>query len=172
MEFINPFQILNQIDLRPDMVAADFGCGSGSWTIPLAKQLEQGRVYAIDILEEPISSLMGKAKLYEILNIKKVLADVENEISEIKGNSCDLVLMTTLLFQIEDKHSVFKEANRILKTGGKLLVVDWNKNSSLGPTQGKISALEVKDIAESLGFQLEKELSAGNYHYALVFIKK
>ena len=48
------------------MIAADFGCGSGGWAIPLAKKLEEGKVYAIDILEEPLSALRARAKLEKI----------------------------------------------------------------------------------------------------------
>mgnify|MGYP001611054209 FL=1 len=52
--FLNPTEILRQLELKKDMVACDFGSGSGGWAIPLAKILEEGRVYAIDILEEPL----------------------------------------------------------------------------------------------------------------------
>lgn len=170
-EFVNPIQILAKIGLEKTMTAADFGSGSGGWTIPLASLLEEGRVYAIDIQEEPLSALMGKARLQGISNIKKIIADVEKEVLEIRGNSCDLVLMTDLLFQIDDKTAVFREANRILKPEGKVLVIDWNVDSSLGPREGRISQEKVKELAQNSSFQLEEELKAGDYHYALVFTK-
>ena len=170
-EFVNPIQILEKVGLRKNMIAVDFGSGSGGWTIPLALKLEQGRVYAIDLQEEPISALMGRAKLQGISNVKKIIADVEKGVLEIKSFSCDLVLMTDLLFQIDDRPAVFKEANRVLKSEGKILVVDWNVDSSLGPREGRISQEEVKELAQNFGFRLEKEFKAGDYHYALVFTK-
>jgi len=55
-EFLNPKSIIKEhLTIKPGMVAVDFGCGSGGWTIPLAELLEHGRVYAVDILEEPLS---------------------------------------------------------------------------------------------------------------------
>lgn len=170
-EFVNPTQILGRIGLKKTMIAADFGSGAGGWTIPLASLLEEGIVYAVDLQEEPLSALIGKAQLQGISNVKKILADVEKEISEIKSYSCDMVLMTDLLFQIDDKTAVFKEANRVLKPDGKVLVVDWNMNSSLGPREGKISQEQVKEIAQDSGFRLEEEFKAGDYHYGLVFTK-
>jgi len=80
--------------------------------------------------------------------------------------------MTNLLFQVEDKKQVFKQADRILKQRGKILVVDWKPNNLLEPKKGKISADEVKKIAKEFDFELKKEFSAGDYHYALVFEKK
>lgn len=169
-EFLNPQQILNQLELRADMVAADFGCGSGGWVIPLAKKLEEGKVYALDILREPLSALEGKAKAEKILNIETAIADVE-EGTKLLPESCDLVLMTNLLFECDDKTKVLAEGKRVLKPGGKILVVDWRSEAAMGPQENRVSPEEVKKIAQDLGLKLEKEFSAGSYHYSLVFSK-
>lgn len=172
VKFVNPNEVLNKIKLRSDMTAADFGCGSGGWVIPLAKKLEQGLVYAIDIQEEPLSALESKLKVEGIQNVKKVLSDIEVENgSKVPALSSDLVLMTNLLFQTEKKKEVFKEADRILKPGGKILVVDWKPETSLGPDEGRVSPEEVKKLAEEFKLKLKKEFSAGDYHYGLVFEK-
>ena len=88
-EFVDPIKILNQVELKAEMMAADFGSGSGGWTIPLAKILEKGLVFAVDIQEEPLSALSGKAKLEHISNIKKIIANVEEKITGIPDLSCD-----------------------------------------------------------------------------------
>ena len=67
-DFLNPKLILDKLKLRKDMIAADFGSGSGGWAIPLARTLEDGFVYAIDILEEPTSVLKGKISRERISN--------------------------------------------------------------------------------------------------------
>lgn len=79
------------------------------WVIPLAKKLEQGLVYAIDIQEEPLSALESKLKVEGIQNVKKVLSDIEVENgSKVPALSSDLVLMTNLLFQTEKKKKFLK----------------------------------------------------------------
>jgi len=170
-EFVNPQQILNQLNLSANMTAADFGCGSGGWTIPLAKILQKGKVLAVDIQEEPLSALESQMKLQGVSNIQKIVADVEEKIPEIKDGSCDLVLMTDLLFQIDDKEKVFSEAKRILKPKGKILVVEWLPNAILGPQEGRVSSQEVIKIAQNVGLGLEREFKAGDYHYGLLFFK-
>ena len=168
--FLNPSEILKQLNLRKNMIAADFGSGSGGWVIPLAKILEDGHVFAVDILEEPLSALRSKAKLEKLSNIDAIKADVEKGTS-LLADSCDLVLMTNLLFQAENKFGILAEGRRVLKSGGEILVVDWKPESPLGPKEGRVSTEEVKNLANNVNLKLEQEFSAGNYHYALVFKK-
>jgi len=150
------------------MIAVDFGCGSGGWVIPLAKELEEGRVLAVDILQEPLSALKAKAKLEKVSNVEIVSADIEKG-TELFDNSADLVLMTNLLFQCQDRKRVLEEGKRILKKGGKILVVDWEIDSPLGPKEGRVSSEEIKKISQSLGLKLKREFKASNYHYGLIF---
>jgi len=167
--FLNPNEVLKNLELDKDMVCADFGCGSGGWAIPLAKKLEEGKVFAIDILDEALSALRAKIKLEKILNIEIVKSDIEKT-SRLLKNSCDLVLMTNLLFEVADIKNVLEEGKRVLKAGGKILVVDWKKDAALGPKE-KISPKKVKEIAKELDLELEKEFEAGIYHYGLIFVK-
>ncbi len=168
--FLNPQEVLKQLKLKEDMVAADFGCGSGGWVVPLAKKLEEGKIYAIDILEEPLSALKAKIKLEKIINVETIKADVEKGVNILDDN-LDLVLMTNLLFECQDKKSVLVEGKRVLKKGAKLLVVDWKKDNPLTKEIEKVSFQEIKKIAEELNLKVEKEFEAGVYHYGLILVK-
>lgn len=169
--FLNPSEILKQLELWEDMKAADFGSGSGGWVIPLAKILEDGKVYAIDILDEPLSALKAKMRLEKISNVIPLLANVEKGVSQIFEESLDLVLMTNLLFECEDKKAVLNEGKRLLKKGGRILVVDWKRDAPLAPKAGTINQEEVKALAQEFGLAVEKELDAGAYHFGLVLVK-
>jgi len=171
--FLNPSEVLKQLRLEKEMVAADFGCGSGGWVLPLARQLEEGKVYAIDILEEPLSALKGRAKLEKIFNIEIIRSNVEAKNgSKLSNNSCDLVLMTNLLFECENKKNVLEEGKRVLKPGGKILVVDWIKDNPLTTEIEWVDFEEIKKIAKELDLKLEKEFEAGAYHHGLIFTKQ
>ena len=160
------------MELRKNMVAADFGSGSGGWVLPLARRLTEGKVYAIDVLPEALSVLESRSRSEKLFNIQIVCSNLESKRgSTLHPNSVDLVLMTNLLFEVDDKKRVIEEGKRVLKKGGNLLVVDWKTEASVGPENGRISAKDVKEIAEDLDLKLEKEFDAGSYHYGLVFIK-
>jgi ubiquinone/menaquinone biosynthesis C-methylase UbiE len=170
MDFLNPQEVLNELKIEGQMIAADFGSGSGGWAIPLAKRLKFGKVYAIDILEEPLSALKSKAEIQRVYNIETISSNVEKGV-KLPDFCCDLVLLTNLLFQVEDKKRVLTEAKRVLKNGGEILVVDWFPEAIQGPKEGRISPDEVKKMAENLNLKLEKEFQAGIFHYGLIFSK-
>jgi len=171
--FVNPDNVLSKLGLRDFMKAVDFGCGSGSWVLPLAKILDEGSVFAVDVQEEPLSALAGKAKHEGLQNITTITADLEEKIPDIKDDSLDLVIIANTLFQLENKIAVLNEAKRVLKNGGKLLLVDWKIAVSLGPKQGRISKLDALALVKQAGFTSEKDLEqeTGIYHYGLVFVK-
>lgn len=169
MEFLDPEKILRKLNLKKYYLAADFGCGSGNWTIALAKLLTKGKVIAIDILEEPLSALRMRLREEGILNVDLARADVEKR-TPILPESLDLVLITNLLFEAEDKIGVLKEAKRVLKKKGRILIVDWKEDAPFGPEK-KIKKEEILEIGEKLGLKLEEEFEAGSFHFGLVFIK-
>lgn len=170
--FLNPQETLKQLKLRDNMIAADFGCGTGGWACPLAKKLQYGKVYAIDILEEPLSATRAKAKIEKIFNLQTILADVEEGVKFLKNESCNLVLMTNLLFQCKNKKKVLAEGKRVLKEDGRILVVDWQEEVPFGPQDKIILPEKVKEIGQELDLKVEKEFAASPYHYALVFTRK
>jgi ubiquinone/menaquinone biosynthesis C-methylase UbiE len=170
-EFVNPDQILSELSLKAGMTAVDFGSGSGGWVLPLAKRLEEGKVYAIDVLEEKISALKSKAQMQKLNNIETIVDDVETKIGGLSDESCDLALMTNLLFECEDKRGVMAEGKRVLRPGGRILIVDWIKDNPMTKEIEYVSFEEIKDIAKELGLKTEKEFAAGSYHHALILVK-
>ena len=170
--FLEPRKVLDELELKEDMIAAEFGCGSGTFTILLAKRLKEGKVYGLDVQEEPLSALRGRARAEGISNIETIRCNLEEEGgSTLPDDFLDLVLLPNVLFQAEDKKAMLEEAVRVLKKGGEMLVIDWKKDSSFGPKEGKISQKEVKEIVRELGLKLKKEFEAGSFHYGLLFEK-
>lgn len=170
--FLDPEKVLDELDIRENMLAAEFGSGSGLFAIILAKKLEKGRVYALDVQEPPLSALKGKIQMENLSNIEIIRCDLEKPRgSGLPEVSLDLVLISNVLFQVEDKNAMLKEAKRVLRSNGKLLVIDWLAEAPQGPAGARVSSQEIKKICQKLNLKLEKEFKAGAYHWALIFGK-
>lgn len=169
---MRPAEIIDKFDLRPCMAVADFGCGAGYFVLLIARKVGKcGVVYAVDILQSALDSVRSNAKLHSILNIETIKADLEKPNgSKIAANSMDIVLMANILFQVRDKVTTINEAKRVLKKNGKIIILEWVKDSACGPLKDlRISKEEMKALAKKEGLTLEKEFDAGGNHYGLMF---
>ena len=169
----SPEKILDQIEIREQMVAADFGCGHGFFSIPLAKRVPKGKVYALDVVKEALEAVQSRAELEKIDNIEIIQVNLENSGgSKLKDDSIDIVLLRNILFQSQKKEAIIGEAKRVLKKNGRMAIIEWKTDSVMAPKEGWLIEKEmVKKLSESGGLGFEKELILDSHHYGLIFIK-
>ncbi|MBI2021170.1 class I SAM-dependent methyltransferase [Candidatus Giovannonibacteria bacterium] len=174
-DFLNPESVIDTWDVRPGEKIADFGCGAGYFSIPLGKRVgHSGKVYALDIRQEALEATRAKVKLFHMFNVEVVRADLEAiNGSTIRNMWVDKVLIANILFQAENKKQLIEEAFRILRPGGKIILVEWEEGQGpAGPsTDHKIGKSEAQEMLISSGFVAYKEFAAGSHHYGLIYIK-
>lgn len=173
--FLHPERIIARFSLKLGARTADFGAGSGFFTIPLARAVgSEGRVYAIDIQKHSLDVIKAKARLEHLLNIEYVWGDLETAGgSKIKDASVDFVIISNILFQAEKRQEVLREAFRVLAKGGRCAVIEWDESKfSFGPPMDlRVPKRAAQASAEAVGFEQEKEFEAGTHHYGLLFRK-
>ena len=173
-KFINPSSVVAQTGLMTGEVVADLGCGSGFYVLPAAQLVgNPGVVYAVDLLEDKLAATISIANQFGYKNVHVVRADLAKPLLDIPEGSCDLVITGNILHEISNKEMLIRNVYRILKTGGKVLAVEWKKElTPLGPPMDKRleqQALEVKLMGA--GLRKQKDLTADGYHYAVLFEK-
>lgn len=173
--FTNPTENINAMGIFDGMIVADFGAGTGAYTMPLAERVgENGRVYAVEVQKEFLPNIKDSASSLGFKNVEVIWGDIERlGGTKIKSISVDAVVISNVLFQAENKSGVILEAKRILKPGGKLLIVDWKDSfNNLGPVQGAVVSLDMaKTLVAQEGLSLIKEISAGEHHYGIIVVK-
>lgn len=172
--FLNPKQILTDVNVVPGMNIADFGCGGGYFVIPAAQLVgDQGTVFGVDVLKDALSSLSSKAKIFNLSNIVPVWANVEiyGATRGIHDHKMDMVFLIQLLSQTNKMDEVFKEVDRTLShDGGKVLVIDWKtRKFVLGPNKEVLNKQDIIAAAHKYRLILDSEFNPGSYHFGLVF---
>lgn len=173
--FMNPAQILAACNLQTTDSVADFGAGSGFLSREAAKFVPKGNVFAIEIHREIVTRLARDAQDANLTNIHPLWGDIELPGgTRLDDASVNFVIISNVLFHLDDKIACIKEAKRVLKPDGRLLIVDWTESfGGIGPAP---SAVVTKQMAEELcaraGFtKISDTLPAGEHHYAILFKK-
>ncbi len=170
---MNPDDIIKKFNITKGMKVADFGCGAGYFTIPIAKLItNSGKVYAIDVLNSALESVSSKAKIYGLLNVETIRANIEIiNGSKIEDKTIDLVVLANILFQCNDYDSVVSEAKRVVKGDGKIVIIDWIPDKvPLGPKfEHCLSEEDVKKLSIRNGLKSIDNFNAGSKHYGMIF---
>jgi ubiquinone/menaquinone biosynthesis C-methylase UbiE len=163
------------LEIQKGSLIADFGSGPGYFTIPLAKAVgDDGKVYALDVLTSALETVDSKAKMLGLSNIFTKRVNLEKEGgSKIENESVNWIIMKDILFQNKNKEIILKEAYRILKNEGKVLVIEWDKPVvGVGPEQNlRIETEDLKRMIIANYFKIEKKIETGNFHYGLLLVK-
>lgn len=173
---INVNLILEKAEVGDRIKVADLGCGSsGHFIFPAADLVgKQGKVYAVDILKTVLEIINRRVKLENLSNIETVWSDIEIfGATKIEANSLDAALLMNTLYQSHKRAEIVRETTRMIKKGGKLIVVEWkNVASPFGPpVEERVKKDLLQAAAKKFGLQIEEEFEAGDYHYGMVFIK-
>lgn len=171
--FLNPSQIVDNLDLKPGNKVADLGCGPGMFSFLLSKKVEDtGKVFSVDSHKEILEKLNREKDKLNIVNIETIFADIENKI-ELESGICDLVVLSNILSLVGNIDLVLKEAKRILKKRGSLLVIEWKDlDHHISKKRGHIlKEEEVLAILAREGFSITKHVPAGDFHYAFLAIE-
>ena len=173
--FLNPKILLKQAEISKHSIVADFGAGTGKNAEILSNLVgEEGKVYLIEIQKDVLGRVKNDFEEKGITNVEYINSDLEQEKgSKIGDEKVDFVLIASVLFQSLEKENIIKEAVRILRPKGKILIVEWKACfSGIGPDEDLIFQEEQSlELMKKYPVKLEKTLDAGNYHYAFLFRK-
>lgn len=173
--FSDPTKIVEQCGIQAGQEIAEFGSGSGLYSMQISRALmSSGKVYAIDVQKDILTKLKNESVRQGFYNIEVIWGNIEKlGGTKLRDYSLDFVFLCNTMFQVEDKDTTIKEAKRVLKPGGKIVLVDWTDSfGGIGPSaQHVFSKINAQELFHKHGFHQEKELQAGSHHYGFIFKK-
>jgi ubiquinone/menaquinone biosynthesis C-methylase UbiE len=125
LKILNPDLIWETANVKNPWVLVDIGAGTGFFAVPFSRKLKEGKVYACDI-SDAMLEWMEKNLPKETKGIV-IPCKMQEIFVPLSDCIADLVYMINLHHELEDPEKVVKEAYRLLKHGGKLMIIDWKK---------------------------------------------
>ena len=174
MDFLDPAKVLQEFGVFGTQDVADFGAGAGHFALEAAKRLDGGRLFAIDIEKEMLSRLISEARLRNYDHVHSVWGDLARIGGvPVADKSFDKVIAISVLFDVDDRDAFVQETKRLIRKGGKILLVDWKEDSTFGPHRDtRISETDALSLFKKHGFEKEKNVNAGDYHYGMILINR
>jgi ubiquinone/menaquinone biosynthesis C-methylase UbiE len=170
---INVFNYLESLGLAPDYHVADFGSGTGAIARQIAELVPNGKVFAIDVDSDKVEHLNTDIKREKLTNIISVWGDIETlGGSRLRAESIDVGLISQTFFLLKNKHAATLEIKRILKRGGRFVVIDWHTHlgNSVGHKDLLINEKELRLAFEQSGFKT-KSIDNTKNHFVFVVEK-
>jgi ubiquinone/menaquinone biosynthesis C-methylase UbiE len=175
-ELIESEKLLGALPLSQDITFLDLGCGAGNYTLAVAEVLgKHGVVVALDLWQPGLETLEERAAAAGRHNIRARLADI-SKLVPLADGSVDVCLMATVLHDLAEfglAGGALKEAHRVLKPGGFLAIVEFDKvEGPPGPPMRiRLAPEEVENLVAPYGFQKTRTTRVGPYNYLMLFIK-
>ncbi len=165
--WLPPADVIGALAVHAGEAIADVGAGTGYFSLPLASAVgAAGKVYAVDGQSEMLARLKVKLDKAEFNNIELIHAEAEQ--TGLPAFSCDLFFLANLWHEIEDRVAVLSEARRVLKTGGRIAILDWRTDAEpvAGPPLAhRIAPPDALRETRLAGFERLASAEVGKYSW-------
>ena len=162
--------IVQLMQLKPGMTAAEVGAGSGFMArFMVTKVGSDGRVISNELEPKMVAYMKAQAEKEGLKNFTVVQGQPTS--AGFDAASVDAVALVQTFSYLDHPAEMLKSLNEALKPKGLLLVVDFPREGA-PPAAPGMDAEEVIPMAEAAGFARVGENGIVPGHYALIFRKK
>jgi ubiquinone/menaquinone biosynthesis C-methylase UbiE len=164
-----PSKAIEALDLKPGMVIADIGAGSGYYASRLAKKVgPTGRVYATDIQPGMIAILERRIKMEGLTNVTPVLGAMDDP--SLPAQSIDLAIMVDVYHELQQPQVFLQRLKSAFKPGGRLVLLEFRKEDPKIPIleAHKMSVAEVKQELEAEGYAIDRVIDVLPWQHIIV----
>ncbi|MCC6860168.1 MAG: methyltransferase domain-containing protein [Bryobacterales bacterium] len=167
--WLPPAEVLNHLRLEPGMCVADIGAGAGYFAIPIALRIAPGPLFAVDFQPEMLARLREKLSRPDMpANLQLVEGSAHK--TNLPSDSCDRILMANLWHELDEHPGVLREAARLLRPGGLLVILDWRHDVDRPPGPPLEHRIRMEDAVYTLehsGFTVQGYGRVGSYNYLI-----
>ena len=169
----HPDAALDALGIKPGMVVADVGAGTGYMTLRLAKLVgPSGKVYAEDVQQEMLRRLRQSAAEAGLANIEGVLGAEADP--KLPAGKLDLILLVDVYHEFSQPQAMARKMREALKPDGRLVLLEYRKEDPNIPIrpEHKMSVAEVKMELEPEGFRMDQVIETLPRQHILILKKR
>lgn len=167
----NVSQAIKNMGIQPDEHIADIGAGSGYYTFKMAREVPEGKVYAVDLQPEMLSIMSQKISQEGISNVALVQGSETSP--QLGENSVDLVIMVDVYHELSHPQEVMQEIVRALKPDGRFVLLEYRMEDPQVPIKllHKMSEKQAVLEMKSVGLRLRENTANLPWQHCMIFVK-
>ena len=165
----SPNLAVDLLDLKKDMIIADFGAGTGYFTSKLARKCSI--VYAVDIQQEMLDLNAKQMRNKNINNVKFILGFTDR--TGLPKNSLDLVILVDVYHELENPLEIMNDIKSSLNQTGKVALIEYRKEDPTVPIKPlhKMSVEQVVKEMSQVNLKLHSNIQELPRQHMLIFSK-
>jgi FkbM family methyltransferase len=163
--------LMKNLALKPEMVVADIGAGSGYYSVRMARLVDKGKVYAVDVEAQMIRYMEKRISTEKISNIIPLRCTEQS--ARLPRSSVDVMLLVDVYHEFSYPYEMGRSMLDGLKPGGRLFLVEYRMEDPEVPIKTVHKMSEAQAIKEltAAGFLFERNLTNLPWQHCLVFRK-
>ena len=118
-----PDDVVESMMLKPTDVVADVGAGTGYFSFRIARRVSQGKVFAVDVQREMLSTIEARTKAQRVQNVVTVQSTVTDV--TLPDASVDVVLMVDVYHEFAYPLEMMRSIVKALKPGGRVIQIEY-----------------------------------------------
>ena len=164
-----PNLAVDLLDLKKDMIVADFGAGTGYFTSKLARKCSI--VYAVDIQQEMLDLNAKQMRNKNINNVKFILGFTDR--TGLPKNNLDLVILVDVYHELENPLEIMNDIKSSLNQTGKVALIEYRKEDPTVPIKPlhKMSVEQVVKEMSQVNLKLHSNIQELPRQHMLIFSK-
>ena len=151
-------RLIELLELGPRHRVLEVGPGTGYYSLPVAEQLEKGRLEVYDLQQQMVDHVLEHAKKKGLSNVTGWTGDAQDMLFE--DNRFDSAYLTVMLGEIPDQDAALRELHRVVKPGGRVVVGEI----AADPHMVTFGAL--RERAERAGFEFDRRVGGPLAYFA------
>jgi len=159
--------VLRGLELKPEWVVADIGCGTGYYSYRMAPSVKE--VLGVEIQQEMLDLLTAAGKKKGITNVKPVLGTITDP--KLPANGVDLVLLVDVYHEFDHPVEMLTAIRQSLSPTGRVALVEFKGEDPRIPIRSihKMTEPQVRRELESIGFTWERTVSTLPWQHLIFF---
>ncbi len=165
-----PTKAIAALDIKPGMVVADIGAGSGYYTMRLARAVgPTGKVFATDVQRGMLDLIDRRTADERVTNVTTVLGTAENP--SVPAQTLDLALMVDVYHELQSPQTFMRRLRDTLKPDGRLVLFEFRKEDPKVPIrlEHKMSVDDARRELTADGFVFDRVIDTLPWQHILVF---